>query len=1009
MGVLRSGRRFPAGAFVPLALLAFLVVMVPAGIATATASQAGAASLGGGFSSLSPVRILDTRSGIGAVGPVPGGKAIAIQVAGRGGVPSAGVGAVVLNVTATQPMASGYLTVYPDGAARPTASNLNFLAGRTVPNLVVATVDGDGKVDVYNGSVGSVQVVADVSGWFAAGSPGPGGYAGLAPARIADSRVRLGLSGAIGAGQTGLVGPVRGHVGVPASAVGAVVLNVTVTQPANAGYLTVYRDAGLGRPSASDLNFGPGQTVANVVVVPIDDWDEIGFYNGSPGTVQVVADVEGWIATPTPGGGGLFAMPAVRFMDSRTNTGATGPVGPGQTASLGVAGRGGVPSSGAAAVVLNVTVTGPKAAGYLTVYPDGVVRPGTSNLNFSSGQTVPNLVIASVGGDGKINLFNGSSGTVQIIVDALAWIAPGTGTTPWGMPHQIDPVQGHPNSVSCPTPTFCVAVDSGGDAITYNGTTWGPPVAIDSSGGGLNSVSCPTAAFCAAVDATGSALIYDGTTWTSPLSIDGGGGGVTSVSCATPSWCVALGYYGDRMTYDGATWSTPAPDRIYAVNLSCPTVNFCAALLADDSQIETYDGTTWTPQPTFGGTAVNEHEGVSCVDSSFCVVVADNAYVYDGTGWTSSGRIDPHGLAAVSCASTTFCVAVDVFGNELTYDGSTWTSPAGIDSVGQQLTSVSCPTTTFCAAVDALGNALTSNARAWTDATTIDPAGGSPTAVSCPTTTFCVAVDSAGDAITYNGTTWSVPTATPIDRYGGGLTAVSCPTPSFCAAADSAGNALTYDGKAWTSPLTIDATDRLLVSVSCPSSNFCLAISQYGDAMAYTDGSWSPPTNIDATDRYPQMASLSCATTTFCVAINNGSAYTYNGSSWSPPVGVDPDIYNLTAVSCPTPTFCAAVGGSPSSYTGVEVTYNGLRWNTPTQITPDRYLTAVSCPTAAFCAAVGADFSNSIGTAVAFNGATWSPMASIEPTLQLAAVSCSTRNNCVAADSNPGNFIVSTS
>ena len=99
---------------------------------------------------------------------------VALGVDGHGGVPASGVSAVVLNVTVTQPKAAGFITVYPDGATRPLASNLNFVAGQTVPNLVVAPVGADGKVDLYNGSSGTTQLVADVSGYFSG--------AGLAPA-----------------------------------------------------------------------------------------------------------------------------------------------------------------------------------------------------------------------------------------------------------------------------------------------------------------------------------------------------------------------------------------------------------------------------------------------------------------------------------------------------------------------------------------------------------------------------------------------------------------------------------------------------------------------------------------------------------------------------------------------------------------------------------------------------------------------------------------------------------
>src|SRR5690606_13337358 len=99
------------------------------------------------FISVVPARLLDTRpgeptidglaSGAGAVQP---GGALSLQVTGRGGVPASGVDAVVLNVTVTEPTDAGYVTVWPTGEPRPTASNLNYTAGQTVPNLVVAKV-----------------------------------------------------------------------------------------------------------------------------------------------------------------------------------------------------------------------------------------------------------------------------------------------------------------------------------------------------------------------------------------------------------------------------------------------------------------------------------------------------------------------------------------------------------------------------------------------------------------------------------------------------------------------------------------------------------------------------------------------------------------------------------------------------------------------------------------------------------------------------------------------------
>jgi hypothetical protein len=378
----------------------------------------------GGFVALTPTRVLDTRYGTGGTaGPVGAGQTVSLPVLGWGGVPDSGVAAVVLNVTVTQPTRSGYLTVYPDGAARPLASNLNFSAGETVPNLVIAPVGPDGQVDFYNGSAGTVQIVADVSGWFASGSPGAGGLAPLTPTRILDTRYGTGVpAGPVGAART-ISLSVLGQGGVPPSGVAAVVLNVTVTQPHGGGYLTVYPDQS-ARPVASNLNFSAGETVPNLVIAPVGPDGRVDFYNGSGGTAHIVADVSGWFAPSPPAAGGLAPLTPARVLDTRYGTGGiAGPVGAARTIGLSVLGQGGVPGSGVSAVVLNVTVTQAQGGGYLTVYPGGAARPLASNLNFSAGETVPNLVIAPVGPDGRVDFYDGSGGAVQIVADVSGWFS----------------------------------------------------------------------------------------------------------------------------------------------------------------------------------------------------------------------------------------------------------------------------------------------------------------------------------------------------------------------------------------------------------------------------------------------------------------------------------------------------------------------------------------------------------------------------------------------------------
>ena len=95
------------------------------------------------------------------------------------------------------------------------------------------------------------------------------------------------------------------------------------------------------------------------------------------------------------------------------------------TVGVQVTGQGGVPLSGVSAVVLNVTAVSPAKAGYVTVWPSGIPRTGTSNLNFRAGQTIPNTVVVPVGADGKIQLYNGSPGTVHLIADVAGYILGG--------------------------------------------------------------------------------------------------------------------------------------------------------------------------------------------------------------------------------------------------------------------------------------------------------------------------------------------------------------------------------------------------------------------------------------------------------------------------------------------------------------------------------------------------------------------------------------------------------
>lgn len=366
-----------------------------------------------GFNPLAPARVLDTRIGEGfAGGPLRDDWTIPLDVTGTGGVPDSGVGSVLLNVTVDQPSApGGHLTVFPCGGPAPLASNLNFTGSETVPNLVSVRVGAEGKVCLYSNR--RTHVIADVVGWYDTDGAGAR-LVPHAPTRILDTRSGDGLSGQFGSGQTRTL-QVTGQGGVPTSGVSAVAVNMTVTEPTAVSYLTVFPGDG-SQPVASNLNWAPGDTRANLVVVPVAPDGTIKLYNNS-GKVHVVGDVVGWFADE---GARFTSLTPARIADTRTGLGFSGKFAAGQIRSLLVGGQGGVPAAGAQAVVVNVTATETNAHGFLTVFPSGAARPLASNLNWAPGQTRPNLVIVPVGTDGRIDIYN-NAGLAHVVVDVVGW------------------------------------------------------------------------------------------------------------------------------------------------------------------------------------------------------------------------------------------------------------------------------------------------------------------------------------------------------------------------------------------------------------------------------------------------------------------------------------------------------------------------------------------------------------------------------------------------------------
>src|ERR1039458_10317061 len=253
--------------------------------------------------------------------------------------------------------------------------------------------------------------------------PLTGTYVGLSPARLLDTRPGASTvdgqgsgAGVIGGGRT-LVVPVVGRAGIAAGAV-AVVVNITEASASESSFLTAY-PAGTSRPGTSNLNFPANHVTSVEATVPLDSGGAVAVYNHA-GNVNAVIDVVGYYAgaTDTYTADAYRSVTPTRLVDTRHSS----PLASGHFLPVHM------PSLPAAdSVALNITVTGPTAAGYLAVW-QGVAHQSThtSALNFTAGATVANMAITTTPWDPandqrSFSVANLSAGSVNVIIDVVGY------------------------------------------------------------------------------------------------------------------------------------------------------------------------------------------------------------------------------------------------------------------------------------------------------------------------------------------------------------------------------------------------------------------------------------------------------------------------------------------------------------------------------------------------------------------------------------------------------------
>lgn len=365
------------------------------------------------ISQITPTRVADTRqtSPTGrSSAKVSNDRVLRVNVANAVGLSANEIEAVALNLTLTATSAGpygGFATVFPCDSSLPDASSLNFTSGTTIATGVLSAVSLNGEVCVY--VYGEAHVIVDVTGVIAADR----GYTSFNPIRQADTRSGLGVSASEPIIYRSLEIPVKALGDIPSIDIAAVSATLTVTStvaPSVGGFATVYA-CDSTPPDASTLNFTTGQTIANSFISPLSNDGNLCVY--IYGEADVIVDINGVFTSESA----FSAMQPSRVLDTRS-TGAIGTLTEFSTDLI-------VPISVGAqsltdpdtVITINVTAVGtvaPETGGFVTVYPCGV-RPDTSTLNFVTGQTVANSMVAPVSAQGTVCVY--VYGKADILID----------------------------------------------------------------------------------------------------------------------------------------------------------------------------------------------------------------------------------------------------------------------------------------------------------------------------------------------------------------------------------------------------------------------------------------------------------------------------------------------------------------------------------------------------------------------------------------------------------------
>ncbi len=326
---------------------------------------------------LANARILDTRNTLGTCNPSPcdrlaAGESVRFDVLGQGGIPATGVEAVVVNLTVWNPGAAGWAKVNRDDDSYASAALLHYRSGEETSTMAVAMPDASGYLELWTKE--ATDAIVEVVGYYST----PDGdsatvFEPVTPARLTDTRSGIGTCDPAPcdrlAAQETVQVQVAGQVGLPAQGVEAVTVNITADSPSGTGFVKVNRHGG-GEGTAV-MGFTSGQSTNLTTVAELDSNGRISVFSSK--ATDVVIDVVGYHTSPEGTSGTVFVpVTPARVAKTATGEGTCDPspcdrLGADETVAFQVAGLGGVPTDGAAAVVVSVTIENPSGAGWAKV------------------------------------------------------------------------------------------------------------------------------------------------------------------------------------------------------------------------------------------------------------------------------------------------------------------------------------------------------------------------------------------------------------------------------------------------------------------------------------------------------------------------------------------------------------------------------------------------------------------------------------------------------------------